>query len=601
MKLKSIYIDGMHNVIAKTYEFNDLVYLFGRNGAGKSTVLQAIQFALLGYIPGTAKNSKEALLRHSPSGSMTVRLTVCDVEGTSDPVYIERVVNKNGNKLNIFPSTFDLGEVIKELELPIFNFNEFIGQTANKLKEYFIKHILPTTDGQLDWSQILTESIIDCNFQDRAAIIQYGMGIVNDLEGSLLDQVVSANTKFKEEQSFNKNELQRLQNTIDSLIYYDDYTGPTNIDVINAKIAALSALRDQVLKYNTAMFTLQTQKMEQLELESHIKDIGGQEGYIIATDTLKTVKAMQDAINSKISDLKAKLAECAAAKAVADDIINSYGCCPFTKTACDSLLSRMSELQGNLELTRAKETQLAEEIHRLNNELTEHRSHISRLEANIADYQNATAKLAAITKTMDSAPVKPNTDKELIDIDAELASLNQSLMKIHANARYNETIENITSAKYELELRGRALAAWVKKTDTNGLQTTLMLAPFDELADTMTGYIRQMYGNDELTAHFNVSTKANSFSFGLIRNNTYIPYDLLSSGEKCLYTLALMICIVNKSESPLKLLLCDDMFDHLDSVAVENIFAALKQVTDVQFIFAGVKDCKNAEDVMIRI
>ena len=61
MKIKSIYIDGLHNAVNKTYTFNDINYIYGNNGIGKSTILQAIQLALLGYIPGTAKNSREAL------------------------------------------------------------------------------------------------------------------------------------------------------------------------------------------------------------------------------------------------------------------------------------------------------------------------------------------------------------------------------------------------------------------------------------------------------------------------------------------------------------------------------------------------------------
>ena len=601
MKLKSIYIDGLHNAKNKTYALSDLVYLYGRNGAGKSTVLQAIQLTLLGYIPGTAKNSREALLRHSPNGVITVRLEICDVEGCRENVYVERIIGKNGSKVNMLPSNFDLNSAVKDLELPIFNFNEFVGQTANKLKEYFIKHILPTTDGQLDWRQILTESILECNFQDRAAIIDYGMKIVADLEGDVLDQVVLANTKFKEEQSFNKSELQRLQNTIDSLIYYDDYVGPTNVDEINAKILALSSLRDQLLKYNSALFAVQSQKLELIELEAHLKDIGGNDGYTTATAALATIKAEQDAINHKISDMRAELIECSAAKSMSDDILSSHGNCPFTKSTCGSLLGMRADLEQKLEATKAKEIAISEEIHALNDDLNEHRAHISRLEIAIADYQNTTAKIATLTRTMSGTPVKPNTDRDLNDIDIELAQLNQSLMKIHANIKYNETIDTLTAQKYDLELQGQALAAWVKKTDTNGLQTTLMSAPFDALSNTMTGYIQQMYGNTALKAHFNVSTKANSFSFGLIRDGIYIPYDLLSSGEKCLYTLALMICIVNNSGSPLKLLLCDDMFDHLDAVAVEGIFAALKQVQDVQFIFAGVKECRNAEDVMIQV
>ena len=110
-----------------------------------------------------------------------------------------------------------------------------------------------------------------------------------------------------------------------------------------------------------------------------------------------------------------------------------------------------------------------------------------------------------------------------------------------------------------------------------------------------------MYGDKDLTAQFNISNKANSFSFGLMRNGIYIPYDLLSSGEKCLYTLALMICITNRSKSPLKLLLLDDAFDHLDPQTIENTFTTLKNIPDIQFIFAGVQMCQSATDIVLPV
>jgi DNA repair exonuclease SbcCD ATPase subunit len=124
MKIKSVYIDGLHNAINKTYQFNDMVYLFGHNGAGKSTVLQAIQFALLGYIPGTAKNSKEALLRHSPTDEIDVKLTLID--DTNTEILVRRKINKAGNTLSTFPENYDLTPIISGIELPIFNFNEFV-------------------------------------------------------------------------------------------------------------------------------------------------------------------------------------------------------------------------------------------------------------------------------------------------------------------------------------------------------------------------------------------------------------------------------------------------------------------------------------------
>ena len=194
MKIKSIYINGLHNAVNKTYEFNDIVYLFGSNGAGKSTVLQAIQFALLGYIPGTAKNSKEALLRHSPTGSIEIKLSLED--GSGIPILITRKTTAKENKLTLLPEGLDIASITDEIELPIFNFNEFVGQTANKLKEYFIKNVLPTSNGELDWKQILTESILDCNFQDKDSIIEYGCSLVHNLDGDVLDQVITANAKF---------------------------------------------------------------------------------------------------------------------------------------------------------------------------------------------------------------------------------------------------------------------------------------------------------------------------------------------------------------------------------------------------------------------
>jgi DNA repair exonuclease SbcCD ATPase subunit len=62
-----------------------------------------------------------------------------------------------------------------------------------------------------------------------------------------------------------------------------------------------------------------------------------------------------------------------------------------------------------------------------------------------------------------------------------------------------------------------------------------------------------------------------------------------------------MICIINNSKSSLKVLLLDDAFDHLDSNAIENTFATLKNVKDIQFIFAGVKSCDNAKDILLQV
>lgn len=599
MIIRSIYIDGLHNAVEKDYNFGDITYIFGDNGTGKSTILNAIQFALLGYIPGTAKNSREALLRHSPKGQIEINLSISDNEG--EDILIKRKVNKNENKLEVFPEGYDISPIVKDIEIPVFNFNEFVNQTANKLKEYFIKNILPTVDGELDWKQILIDSTMDCNFQDRDSIIEYGMSLVNGLGGEVLDQVIAANARFKEEQTFNKSEMQRLQNTIDSLIYYDDYVGPTNLGEINASLLSLNAIRDQLIRYNSAAAATKSATEELERLNKDIESMGGQQFYDECNLNLPKLKEAHKALSESITAKQNALAALRATDATADSIIQSKGICPYTKETCKSIQAKIEDLRNESVRRKANNLGLAEEINCDSDSLNNLQLQIRRCESNINDFLTIWNRIVTLEKTMGELPQKPDTDKSLFELDAEIESLNDSKTKLQANIQYNETIDTITKLKYECELQGKALSNWIKKTDTNGLQTTLMLAPFEQLASTMTNYIRQMYGNDKLKAHFNISSKANSFSLGLIRDNIYIPYDLLSSGEKCLYSLALMICIINNSKSPLKVLLLDDAFDHLDSTAIENTFATLKKIEGIQFIFAGVNECKNAKDIMLNI
>lgn len=600
MKIKSVYIDGLHNAVNKTYEFGDIVYIFGHNGAGKSTILQAIQFALLGYIPGTNK-TKEAILRHSPKNNISVKVTLLDGDNEID---VQRNINKNGNFKTVVPETYDIDSIVKDLELPIFNFNEFVGQTANKLKEYFIKNILSTVDNVLDWEKILSDSIADCNFEDKDEIIKYGMSLIPviDNTGEILNQVIQANAKFKEEQSFNKSEIQRLQNTIDSLIYYDDYVGPTDVNALNAELLSLNAIRDQVLRYESARQSLDANKAKLDSLKDRFATLGGDEGYRYLVDTsLPAEKAERDELIADIEKYTAKYAQLKSAYDTDAKIIDSKGICPYTQKSCESLLSQTEELAANNELRNIDILELQGTISKLNHSKDEYDRNIKNTEALISEYDMLYGQINALEQSLSVLPDKPNTDKTLIELNAEIDKLTEDKSKLQANLRYNATIEDLTRMKYEGELQNTALAAWIKKTDTNGLQTELMQGPFNELANTMTDYIRQMYNNDSLTAHFNVESKANSFSFGLIRDGVYIPYDMLSSGEKCLYTLSLMICIVRANASPLKIMLCDDMFDHLDSTAIESTFAALKQVSDIQFIFAGVKSCNNAADIVLSV
>lgn len=118
-------------------------------------------------------------------------------------------------------------------------------------------------------------------------------------------------------------------------------------------------------------------------------------------------------------------------------------------------------------------------------------------------------------------------------------------------------------------------------------------------------FIRFFAGTNKFTtAKFHLTEKANSFSFGVTNEeNEYIEFDLLSSGEKCLYTLALLISIVELSDSPLKIIMIDDLLDHLDMLRIKDCFETLYSISDIQILLAGVQDCthSNAKEFVVEI
>ena len=78
MKVEAIQILNMHKVKSKLVDIKDHVtYLHGPNGAGKSTILEAIQLALLGYIPGLGKTNSD-IMRHAHGPILGVELKLTD-------------------------------------------------------------------------------------------------------------------------------------------------------------------------------------------------------------------------------------------------------------------------------------------------------------------------------------------------------------------------------------------------------------------------------------------------------------------------------------------------------------------------------------------
>lgn len=603
MRLKSIDIRGMNKVIQHTYTLdNDVVYLNGKNGAGKSTVLNAIQLALLGYIPGIAKKN-DLIMKHANGPFLSVTATLDD-DGKLMQVSRVYTANKKGINCSVstIPDNLDIADILGGLELPVFNFNEFVGMSANKLKDWFIS-FLPSNQIDINWDKELKESLQDIHLTESKfynETIQY----INSIAGDGVDQVRAANAYLKQLLSFKKSEMERMTNSIQSLIFYDDYKDDMAIEDIEAQKQAYQ------LDYTEAI-TLQksyeacSKVLEQLATYKDLNDSLEQD------DRYKKALDNKTQLESKLNDLSIKLTNNSIHMSDAQSKLHSLisltsgnGVCPYTNSVCDSIKAsvevwkaQMVELQKEIDNYNQYEKSLHTQIQNTRNEFSKYQMEITSLEN---QYKSRDNLKSMVNPTLTSINIQEVLDRIQFD-EKTISELSDKLVKAKANQQYNSLVDTFTAQKFDIQQSIEALKVWIKLTGENGLQTQFMGDPFADLSENLSGYLSAMFDEPNLKAHFNLSTKVNSFSFGIDRNGSYIPFDMLSSGEKCMYTLALLTCLTDTSNAQLKLIMIDDLFDHLDDENIENVFKGIQSISGIQYIFAGVKPCKAASKVTVNI
>ena len=616
MYIKTITIEGMHNVVRKTYDLSNLTYLHGSNGVGKSTVMQAIQLALLGYIPGTAKTKAE-LFRHANNHTMAVSLTIDD---NGSEISVRRVWTGTSSSINstvdIRPDGYDLTKIIEDLELPIFNFGEFMGMTANKLKDWFIG-FLPSMEVKTDWPVVLRDKLESSGITEIADnLIDESASEIASYKLSGVDEIRKANEYFKSMLSFKKKENERIQYTIQSLVYYDDLADADTVESVQVDLNTKKVLQN---KYTEYLHILERNSDIQRRIDSiagidtDMDSYDSDPKYATISTEIETLSdsvnevalqitaasADKDSITSKLNDITSEISTLNGKIYAKKELINGGDICPFTKESCDSVKSMLANYQSEVDsytngveklsveredlMKSYKDT--TDEYNKLVDERERLYKQINNLKTEAQSIKHNYESYAMLKSQMISVP-----EIEPIDVSNDIKVLEDKLVKLKANQKYSETIDVLTTDKFKIDSEIIAFKQWIELTGVNGLQNMIGESnPFTGLEDSMNVYLKAVFG-DSVTSKFNLVTKANSFSFGIERKQQYIPFNLLSSGEKCLYTLALMLSLVKVSRSPLKIVMVDDLFDHLDDTNIAGLFKSLEEVKDIQMIFAGVKN-----------
>jgi DNA repair exonuclease SbcCD ATPase subunit len=593
MKITKVTIVGMHKITSVTYDINDLNYLFGKNGAGKSTVMQAIQLALLGYIPGTDKN-KTAIFKHSNGNVMSVYIQFDN--GNS----ILRTYENKGKeiKANVqyVPESLDMSTILAELELPVFNFNEFASMTANKLKDWFIS-ILPDCKVDIDLAYELRKAYPAISAVDPD-LVDYTVNIIDGFDGSQIEQIRKFNDLCKANTSQYKVQSTRLTDTMQSLVFYEEFSNLTLEEVaadINMYDVKLQNVRNKISTYlkNSEMLSTLDSICKATGAETdedfgRLMDTYSEKNKDISVHIAQT-EAEISHINTKLNGIKADMSS-------QEKLLKGRGVCPYTNTICDSIKTMMSDVQSKYDTNRIDEAKYKSLLIECQSQLNAYMQDQKQIQSKLNTLQSQWTTFVSISKTVDKslADVDMSTlEDEEFECKQKLEELRDTEAKVKANIEYNNLKAKVATDSLKAEQLLDVYKAWDKLSSVNGLQSKIMEAPFDQFSDYITKYLTQFFGEDNISASFYVGEKSNSFSFGIIRDTKYIEFDLLSSGEKCLYTLSMLMAIVENSKSELKLIMVDDLLDHLDDNRINDCFATLYNCKDMQTIIAGVKPCNH--------
>lgn len=601
MQIKSITIEGLHNVYQPTtYDFKQITTIFGTNGSGKSTILQAIQYALLGYIPGTNKN-KSAIFEHANSDILDVYLVLSD---SPIDITISRKLIRKGSKIdeifNIYPETFELKDIINSIELPIFNTQDFYGLTSNMMKTWFID-FMPSDDAILDWNVLLQSCLIDNDVTDfdSSKYVDKIKSTIS-LENSLSTQIKSINDMFKDELSWEKKNLQRLENTIQSLVLYDDVDPLDDIDEVESEIAAFKQQRDEALIMDSKNKELSNLLHKKETIKLQLDEI---------SEDFRTFDDFKIHIENQIHDLEEQKRTIASKKVkLEEDIVNtriefeglkksyeSSGICPIDSKPCNRLLSHKNDaklkyelLNNQISILNADKFSIDDQFSNVSmelNKLLDKKLHFNSL---ISTFEDVVDRIKELSDSI-------NVDfVDLNFLDNSIAELESKKVKILSNQQYEKLSETLLKDKLSIEKEINVLKLFINLTGVNGLQSKYAKSGvFNKLEAVMDSDIRQLFGN-LCNVKFNVTEKANSFSFGILRDDDYISYDMLSSGEKCLFSICLLTTIVRYSDTSLKLIMIDDMLDHIDSDNLSKLMMWIQNNKDVQYIFASVENINNS-------
>lgn len=508
--------------------------IVGTNGAGKSTMLDAIVFGLYGK--PFRKINKGQLIN-----SVNQKGLLVEVEFSigKDNYMISR-----GVKPNLF-------EIRKN--------DELIDQDASSK----------------DYQTYLEENILKLNFKSFSQIVILGSATYvpfmqltaqnrREVIEDLLDiQIFSTmNTLLKEKVSSNKTEMQETKYQIDLIESKIQSAKDNNQSIKKIKETQLSDIKEKVRNQ------LETIASENGCIEQKQSDI------LALTDTIQDkskVRAKQDKLKNLKHDLQTKM------NALSKDILfyDSHDNCPvcrqgiaheFKENTVSDNKKKMEEIEaglGQLDL-KMKEvdgrlneiSDVEDQIQKLNIQIGEHRGNVNMSKSTLNSYKKEMENAEKEVKEVDESKIREYTDELRGTLDMQKSLYDDK-----------ETLSIVATMLKDGGIKTKIIKQYIPIMNR---LINKYLAEFDLFVDF------------QLDESFNEKIKS--------RFRDEFSYMSFSEGEKMRINLAILLTwrAVSKIRNSMStnLLIFDEIFDGaLDTDGVENLIQVLNNLTEGDNIF----------------
>lgn len=585
MKLKSIHIENVNSISDVTVELNDISIITGSNGSGKSTVIQSIYLALLGYIPGQNKTNS-GVFKHCKYGNKYMRVKLMLSHDGSNH-FISRCWTKVKNSVNCEVNVsdgLDIESAIKQIELPVFNFSEFSAMSANQMKDWFLQ-MLKHDSEEIDWNALLKKHIdVHSEYSDK-----YAATIADQIISDYCnDDIKSINTFLKSMLSAVKNNKIRLENTASSMIFYEDIDTESE-ESLRHELEVLKEKRAEAIHAKTT----NTRNAEIRDILSNVHvyadSYENDPRYVAIKSKLDDGLSCRTKYMALYSKVDKELTILISRINQIESVVERGSVCPYTDVECASLSDSVTNAKQELEQLTQKRKQLVDERWEYLNAIPGD-SKLEELQNKLGDIKNTYTMNDTLSKTL----CEDIPHEDISEIDDKITDIQSKIEKCVANKQYQAVMNSIVADKLKADIEMSCLKSWVDLTGVNGMQSEAAVSSFNSLSDNLTEELHNCFGNN-VSNYFNLSDKSNSFEFGITIDSHSIPYSSLSTGERCMYMIALLKCILNSSDSCIKIMIIDDLLDHLDDNNIMNVFNYIRTISDnseIQMICAGVyKNC----------